>query len=65
MLPVFVVSCGLDGEMKHANAARMTQVGQLDAEVPALPDRFVPHLFVITGRTDNTACNNSNSSTET
>ena len=40
-------------KMKHANAARMTQVGQLDAEVPALPDRLVPDLFVITTRTDN------------
>jgi len=36
--------------MKHANAARMTQVGQLDAEVPTLPDRFVPRGFVITTR---------------
>jgi len=36
--------------MKHANAARMTQVGQLDAEVPTLPDRFVPCVFVITTR---------------
>ena len=41
-LPVFVVFRRPRRKMKRANALRMTQTGQLDAEVPTLPDRFGP-----------------------